>query len=95
MPTLEGRWSFSVNGADWSQTAISVTKNGAAVSVRMETVNNAGYGDRTIVFCPENGTANRFVGPEDVWAITVNAVFVGGVSKNYNYTVRVFDPETL
>ncbi len=95
LPTLEGRWSFSVNGADWSQTSISTTRNGVAVTIRMEAVNNAGYGDRTIVWCPTDGTANRFVGPEDVWNISVNNVLINGQSKNYNYTIRVFDPETL
>jgi hypothetical protein len=87
-----GRWSFSVADADWSATVITVTRGGSPVSITMEPVNNAGYGDRTIVWVPANGGPAGFSGPEDVWEVGVNGVKVNGETKNFTYTVRVFDP---
>lgn len=88
----DGRWSFSLYGADWSQTSIDVTRNGASVKVVIEVADTGVAGDPTIVFCPENGTIDKYMGPEDVWVVEVNSVLVGGKRKNYSYTVRVFNP---
>ncbi len=87
-----GRWSFSVADANWSSTTITMTRDGSSVGVTMEP-DDIGFGDRTIVWLPENGGPAGYQGPEDVWVVTVNGVKVDNATKNYSYTVRVFNQD--
>lgn len=88
------RWSFSVNGADFSNAAVTMTSGGQPVPVKVNTP-QYGFGDSTLVWEVTS------VGQYDTWprptadttyTITVRGVLVGGSPTDYTYDVIVFDP---
>jgi hypothetical protein len=89
------RWSFSVNtdaSVDLSGATVAMTRGG--VSVPLVILPNAvGYGDNTIAWEP-TGLSFGAGQPDAVVTVLVNGVLVGGVSKDYSYTVTVVDPVT-
>ena len=90
------RWSFAYANADFSGAAVSMTENGVAVSVALETV-ATGYGENTLVWIPKG------MGSGDVWPkpskdnnyrVTLSNVVIGGTPRSFTYTVKVIDPST-
>ncbi len=90
------RWSFSYPSADFTNAAVSVVRNGAAVPVRLEAVAN-GYGENTIVWVPDNLDASQYVqltppAQDTTSVVTINGVLISGVATSFTYSVTVFDP---
>jgi hypothetical protein len=84
------RWSFSIAGADFSGTTISMLdENQNSISLQLEELSNS-YGDRTIVWIPENINTN--VTADTNYTVTLRDVEVNGVLMNYSYQVTLFDP---
>ena len=90
-------WSFSYASANFSGAAVSMTENGTAVSVALETVAN-GYGENTLVWTPK-GMGSRDVWPKPSadthYRVTLSNVFIGGSPRSFTYTVTVIDPATI
>ena len=92
-----GRWSFSLKDANFSGATVSMTQNGSPISAtidaRISNVNT--YPENSIVWRPF-GVAHDYVWPrpsaDTVYAVTIRSVVVGGVSRDFSYVVRVFDP---
>ncbi len=100
LPSASNRWSFSYPNADMSAAAVTVTKNGQPVAIlAYDTRDNAGYGDATVAFRPNNnsgsGTAVSYASPGAVdqpYVITVSGMTGSGVPSSVTYTVTVIDP---
>src|SRR5688572_1790880 len=91
------RWSFSFPGADFSESAVSVSTNGIALPIHVEPL-AIGYGEETIVFVP--GTISpdaRRIHHQPVsdlaYVVKLADVIVGDTRTNYTYPVTVIDPE--
>ena len=95
---VTARWSFSYPAADFSAASVSMTRNGQAVPVRLEPVQN-GYGENTIVWVPDNmdaGASSSWPRPasDTPVSVTVSSVSIGGQPRSFSYVVTIFDPET-
>ncbi|HLX62502.1 MAG TPA: Ig-like domain-containing protein [Planctomycetota bacterium] len=89
---IPGRWTFSMNGADFSAATVTMTSNGANLNVQLETVAN-GYGDNTLVW---HALDVPLTAPtaDTTYAVTVSNVKVNNAPQTFNYSVIVFDPST-
>jgi len=86
------RWSFSITGADFSQTTVSmVDESGNAISINMEELNNV-YGDRTIVWVPQGISTN--VSEDTAYVVKLTDVEIDGELEDFEYTVILFDPNS-
>lgn len=90
------RWSFSYPAADFSNASVSVTRNGVALSVRIES-RFQGYGENTLVFVPGNVNPDSWTGPvrpsgDVYYDVNVNNVSLNGAAQNFSYRVIQFDP---
>ncbi len=94
-PVVPARWSFSWPGADFSGARVTVTENGRALPVRLEPV-AGGYGDNTLVFLPGN-LADSAAWPkpsvDTVYDVRITHVRIEAATRDFQYTVTVFDPE--
>jgi hypothetical protein len=93
------RWSFSYPGADFSNAAVAMTRNGSPVAVRLEALAN-GYGENTIVWIPDNQDPNSSSTPmapgsDTPINVRISNALVGGTLQTFTYTVTVFDPNPL
>jgi hypothetical protein len=92
------RWSFSLPGAGFRNASVSITSNGVPIQVRLEPVSN-GYGESTLVWIPGNADQYSYWNPwpkpaaDTTYAVAVSNVISGGVTRNFNYQVTIFDPE--
>ena len=90
------RWSFSYPGADFTAATVSMTRNGAAVAVQLETPTN-GYGDNTLIWVPDGQDPSQPFTPtaptsEVAATVTVGNVLINGVAQSFTYAVTPFDP---
>lgn len=86
-PVIFPRFSFSLEDADFSGATVTMTRNGASLPLTVRTV--ATFRDlATLVWEPQQTT-----GHSDVYQVSISGVVVGGVSRNFAYTVRAFDPD--
>ncbi|MBM1105417.1 CAP domain-containing protein [Aurantibacter crassamenti] len=84
------RWSFSITGADFSQTTVSmVDEIGNAIAINMEDLNTL-YGDPTIVWQPQGISTN--ISEDTAYVVTLNNVEINGELEDFEYTVILFDP---
>ncbi|MBP7830618.1 MAG: hypothetical protein KA248_11945 [Kiritimatiellae bacterium] len=87
-------WSFGYYQADFSGATVTMTKNGSPIFVTLETP-TASPGEETLVWRPE-GHPDTYVWPnpgdDDVYAVQINNVLIGGSPRTFNYTVTVMDP---
>lgn len=93
--TVYPRWSFSYPKADWSTATVSMTENGAVLTTRKEAVSN-GAGENTLVWLPgayTDGMSWARPGADTVYTVQIAGVKINGVTRSFNYTVRVFDPD--
>lgn len=84
------RWSFSFPNADFSQATVTMTHQGADVSLAMETY-QAGYGDNTIVWKPE-GLPTTAPETDLLYHVTINQVKTGDVTTSFEYDAILIDP---
>ncbi|MCE5260227.1 MAG: hypothetical protein LLG44_14390 [Chloroflexi bacterium] len=88
------RWSFSYPNADFSQASITLTSAGHNVPVAVAPVIN-GYGENTLVWIP-NGMSNYAAWPQVIadttYSVTVRNVIIGGQSRDFSYSVTIFNP---
>jgi uncharacterized protein YkwD len=93
-PIVYARWSFSYPSADFSAAAVTMTSNGASVSLAQSAVAN-GYGENTLVWIPlgmsDSATWSR-PSADTSYNVTVSNVKIGGVARSFSYTVTIFAP---
>jgi len=84
------RWSFSIAGANFSSTTVSMLdSNNNNINLQIEALSNS-YGDPTVVWIPENINTN--VTTDSSYIITLKDVEINGVLMDYSYEVTLFDP---
>jgi uncharacterized protein YkwD len=82
-------WSFSMDGANFAGTSVTVTKVGAAgVPVTVSALDN-GYGDNTISFAPSGGVWPYATTGDTSFDVQVSGVVVNGASRNFSYRVTL------
>ena len=91
------RWSFAVPGADFSAATVTMTRAGASVPVRLETV-ASGPGENTLVWVfdnldPRQVAAHPRPASDTTYSVTIAGVRGTGVAPGFSYDVTVFDPE--
>ena len=86
------RWSFSIKDADFTATKVSMKdNNGKTISLSVEELNNQ-FGDKTIVWVPEEISAN--IMEDDVsYTVTLKDVEINGTLKDFEYIVVLFDAD--
>lgn len=85
------RWSFSIPGADFSQTTVSmIDENGKLVELSLEELSLA-YADPTIVWAPKNIDTNTSI--DISYVVTLKNVALDGQANDYEYHVTLFNPE--
>ncbi len=90
-PVVYPRWSFSIPGADFSGTTISMKDpEGKNLDVTIEKLNNGGYGDRTIVWLPSK--LNLYSEADQKYEVTLKNVKANGTTKDYTYEVIIIKP---
>ncbi len=86
------RWSFSITGADFSQTTVSmVDELGNNIAITIEDLNTA-YGDPTIVWVPQGVNTN--VSVDTAYVVKLTNVEINGELEDFEYTVILFDPNS-
>lgn len=83
------RWSFSIPGADFSTTSISMTDSkGAIVPLNVVSFDKNGYGDNTIVWEPTGILTSSTT--DVTYNVKVTDVQLsGGETKSYSYKVVI------
>jgi FG-GAP-like repeat/Cysteine-rich secretory protein family len=82
-------WSFSMDGANFAGTSVTVTKVGSAgVPVTVSALDN-GYGDNTISFAPSGGAWPYATTGDTSFDVQVSNVIVSGVARNFSYRVTL------
>jgi hypothetical protein len=103
LPDVSNRWSFSWPGANMTAATARVTKNGQPVAILgYDSRDNLGYGDASIVFRPNNVSANGpFVsyanpgaGDQD-YIVVISGMSGSSVPSSVTYTVTVIDPAAV
>lgn len=92
--TVYQRWSLSYPGADFSGATLTVTRNGAAVTTRLEPVTN-GVGENTLVWkMPDIAETGSHARPaaDTRYHVSITGVTVGRQARSFDYDVTVFDP---
>lgn len=93
--TVYPRWSFSYPKADFSGATVSMTENGVSMTTRKEAL-SSGIGENTLVWIPgtySDGTTWARPSSDTTYTVQVSGVKIGSVSRNFSYTVKVFDPD--
>jgi hypothetical protein len=93
------RWSFSYPNASFAAATVTVRRNGATIPVRVDASADSNFGDRSIVWAPDNLPANQPSNPakpltDTTYNVTVGNVIINGLPRTFNYDVVVFDPAT-
>lgn len=84
------RWSFSIPSADFSNAKVTMTDaSGNALTLIQEQLNNGGFGDRTLVWVPENIDTSATA--DVTYTVNITGVkLVSGETKDYSYEVTLF-----
>ena len=93
-PVVYARWSFAYPGADFSAATVSMTSNGAGVSLAQSPVQN-GYGENTLVWIPlgmSDGATWPRPASDTSYKVTVSNVKINNVARSFSYTVTIFAP---
>lgn len=90
------QWSFALSNSDFSTATVTMASNGVPVTITKQSY-ATGAGENTLVWYPStlnfsNSTAFPFNGTDTVYTINVNSVITPVGTKNYAYTVTLFDP---
>ncbi len=87
---IPGRWSFTLNGADFMSATVTMATGGTNLSVQIETVVN-GYGDNTLVW-KALGVPLSKPAADTQYDVTISNATVNGNPQTFSYSVIVFDP---
>lgn len=93
-PVVFARWSFSYPQADFSAASVKMSTNGAALPVSLAKVEN-GYGENTLVWIPlglSDSASWPQITADTAYSVTLSNVKIDGASRNFSYTVIVFNP---
>jgi uncharacterized protein YkwD len=82
-------WSFSYVGADFTNTTISMTSQGAPVNLTVVHL-DPGSGDNAISWRPQGLPGGGL--PDRTYTVNLNNVLVNGTPRNFTYDVTVIDP---
>ena len=83
------RWSFSIAGADFTDTTISMRDgNNQSVALVIEELNNQ-FGDSTIVWVP--AIVTNTLTQDTAYTITLNNVAIDGEMQDFEYQTILFD----
>ena len=90
------RWSFSYPGANFSSATVTLTRNNQTLANTLEPIVN-GYGENTIAWIPADQPVDDPRGlpvpaQDVVTTVAINGVVIGGQTRNFTYTVKIFDP---
>ena len=90
------RWSFAYPNANFSGAQVTMTQNGSSIPVRIES-RVQGYGEKTLVFVPNNLNPNAWTGPvkpanDTIYSVRVSNVVIDDTAQTFEYDVRAFDP---
>jgi hypothetical protein len=91
---VNDHWSFSYPEADFGAATVTMSAGGASVPVTLEPV-FAGYGENTLVWVPQGITQDGGwprPGADTAYSVRIQNVLIGGQSRDFSYTVVVFDP---
>lgn len=94
--TVYPRWSISYPSADFSNAAVTMSRNGGPISVTQEPY-SAGSGENTLVWIPSpyvDGQSWAKPTVDETYQITVSNIIINGQPQTFNYAVTVFDPAT-
>lgn len=91
------RWSFSYPDADFSSATVTMRRNGVDISVVREPV-TTGVGEPTLVWVYDGKDSDSDAGhprpaSDITYTVNIAAVRIGGVLRNFEYNVTVFDPD--
>lgn len=86
------RWSFAYAGANFSNTTVTVTRNGQAIGVTVSPVVN-GFGENTLVW-ELSESIPQPPGSDITFVVTVQNVVIGGTPQTFTYQVTVFNPDS-
>lgn len=87
------RWSFSIDGADFTSTTISMKdKDNQSVSLSVEELDTQ-FGDRTIVWVPEINT--NTLTEDSSYIVTLKNVGINNQMQEFEYEVTLFDVNNL
>lgn len=93
--TVYPRWSFSYPKADFSSATVSMSENGIRMATRKESLSD-GAGENTLVWLPGAYTDGMtWLRPvnDTTYVVQISGVRINGATRNFNYTVKVFDPD--
>ncbi|MCB1775742.1 MAG: CAP domain-containing protein, partial [Gammaproteobacteria bacterium] len=99
-PIVPVRWSFTYPNANLNGASVSMTQNGGVVSSPVDSITGSSGPRASIVWRPMGLDANSsgaswpVPSSDTTYNVTVSNVVVGGVSRDFSYTVTVFDPAT-
>lgn len=83
------RWSFSIAGADFSETTISVKdRNNQNISVAVEELSDA-FGDPTMVWRPSINV--NTLNADALFSVLLQNVAINGQMQDFEYEVILFD----
>jgi uncharacterized protein YkwD len=90
------RWSFSHPAADFSAATVTMLSGGVSVPLTLSPVHD-GYGENTLVWIPMGMSDwSSWPRPNSDIAYTINIrnVVIGGETRDFTYTVTIFDTGT-
>lgn len=91
MPRASTRWSYSRHQADFSQSTVTVLRDGQARPVQLEPL-ALGYADNTIVFKVNDPDAYDRARNDDItYAVVIENILNAAVTS-HTYTVTVINP---
>ena len=82
-------WSFSMDGANFTSTSITVTKVGIGNVPVTKAALDVGYGDNTISFMPASGVWPYAATGDTSFDVQVNGVIVNGATRSFSYRVTL------
>ncbi len=91
---VNNHWSLSYPDADFSSATVTMTSGGANVPVSLEPV-ATGYGENTLAWITVGlGSTGGWPKPstDTTYTVNVRQVIVGGESRDFAYSVIVFNP---
>lgn len=91
------RWSFSYPGADFAQATVTMRRNGTPIAVAREPL-TTGVGEPTLVWVydgrdSDSDASHPRPGNDITYTVNIGSVRIGGVLRNFEYNVTVFDPD--
>ncbi len=82
-------WSFSMDGANFASTSVTVTKVGTGNVPVTRAVLDVGYGDNTISFMPTTGVWPYATTGDTSFDVQINGVILNGATRNFSYRVTL------